>query len=195
MSDETDQDFDPRFDPAFQRGFDPAIPVKQAVPRPKAAPAPVAVQPAPAAVQPPPVIAHPPSSFAPQPVAPVVPPAPAQAAASISPHVGLVEPTAVAPDATPVQDADDDATPAASAPTARNPFLLALGVIAIVLIVVGVVIFVQSGSQFNSREVRSQGDYMSLDATIHMAPFISLLGAATAVGVLFVFAAKWRRRK
>jgi hypothetical protein len=36
---------------------------------------------------------------------------------------------------------------------------------------------------------------MSLDATIHMAPFISLLGAATAIGVVFVFAVKWRRRK
>jgi hypothetical protein len=43
--------------------------------------------------------------------------------------------------------------------------------------------------------VRSQGDYMSLDATIHMAPFIAMLGAATAIGVLFQFAARWQKRK
>jgi hypothetical protein len=36
---------------------------------------------------------------------------------------------------------------------------------------------------------------MSLDATIHTAPFIALLGAATAIGVLFVFAARWRKRR
>jgi hypothetical protein len=35
---------------------------------------------------------------------------------------------------------------------------------------------------------------MSLTATINMAPFIALLGAATAIGVLFVFAARWKRR-
>jgi hypothetical protein len=54
---------------------------------------------------------------------------------------------------------------------------------------------VRSGDAFNSKEVRSQGDYMSLTATIEMAPFIALLGGATAIGVLFVFAAKWRRRR
>jgi hypothetical protein len=43
--------------------------------------------------------------------------------------------------------------------------------------------------------VRSQGDYMSLDASIHSAPFIALLGGATAIGVLFFFASKWRRRR
>jgi uncharacterized membrane protein YidH (DUF202 family) len=78
---------------------------------------------------------------------------------------------------------------------ARNPFLLFLCIIAIALVAAGVWLFVRSGDAFNSREVRSQGDYMSLDATIHMAPFIALLGAATAIGVLFVFASKWRRRR
>jgi hypothetical protein len=77
----------------------------------------------------------------------------------------------------------------------RNPFLLILGVVAVVLVAAGIWLFARSGAAFNSREVRSQGDYMSLDATIHTAPFIALLGAATAIGVLFVFAVRWRKRR
>ena len=169
MSDEKNADVDPRFDPAFQRGFDPAIPIEEYVPEPLPR----------------------------RTVAPPVVPAPVVAAAApplpkADPVLSGVVPTAAADDAShddePLLAVESDASPS------RNPFLLFLGIIAIALVVAGVWLFIRSGDAFNSKEVRSQGDYMSLDASIHSAPFIALLGAATAIGVLFFFASKWRRR-
>ncbi len=143
MTESTKSDFYPRFDPAFQRGFDPATPVREAVP---------AASPA------------------------------ADGSGAIS-----------APVVNAVQDAGEPASPPGSG-QARNPFLVVLGIIAVVLVGVGIWLFVQSGNAFNSHEVRSQGDYMTIYATILMAPYISLLGVATAIGVLFLFAARWRKR-
>jgi hypothetical protein len=173
MSDDKSVDIDPRFDPAFQRGFDQSIPIDEFVPEPQprrtAAPAPV--------------------------VPPVVEPKKVVVAAS--PLAETAEPAAelmgneAAPETAVETVAEEDAD---SSPS-RNPFLLFLVIIAIALVAAGIWLFVRSGDAFNSREVRSQGDYMSLDATIHMAPFIALLGAATAIGVLFVFASKWRKRR
>jgi hypothetical protein len=171
MSDEKNAEVDPRFDPAFQRGFDPAIPVEEYLPEPlprriaapAIAPAPLVAAPAPAAARP---------------------------EAAVAPVAAVVAADADGEsDDEPVVAVDTDASPS------RNPFLLFLGIIAIALVVAGVWLFIRSGDAFNSKEVRSQGDYMSLDATIHSAPFIALLGAATAIGVLFFFASKWRRRR
>jgi hypothetical protein len=171
MSDEKDVEIDPRFDRAFQRGFDPATPVEEYVP--DAAPRRFAEPQRPAAVASPAAGPATPTPSGPGPI--------------------VISASALGTDALPVDDVvsdiEDDASPS------RNPFLLFLGIIAIALVAAGIWLFVRSGDAFNSKEVRSQGDYMSLDATIHMAPFIALLGAATAIGVLFVFAAKWRRRR
>ncbi len=167
MSDEKNTEVDPRFDPAFQRGFDPSIPIEEYVPAPV------------------------PRKSAP----PVAPPAPVVLAPT--PVVAQPSPAAVAPAAPDAEDApaqDTDSPEEADASPSRNPFLLFLGIIAIALVVAGIWLFVQSGDAFNSKEVRSQGDYMSLDSTIHAAPFIALLGGATAIAILFVFAARWRRR-
>lgn len=170
MSDEKNAGVDPRFDPAFQRGFDTSIPIEEYVPAPlpRKLPTPAAQPAKPAAV-------------VPAATAPVVSPA------AVAP----------APDATALELTDSDSAPEVEpdASASRNPFLLFLGIISVALVVAGIWLFVQSGDAFNSKEVRSQGDYMSLDATIHMAPFIALLGGATAIGVLFVFAAQWRRRR
>jgi hypothetical protein len=161
---------DPRFDPAFQRGFDPSIPIEEYVPDPQ-----------PRTVAAPTVIAAP-------------------VAAATQPPLPKPEPAAVpAPQAVvgAVDDVDDEPAVAidADASPARNPFLLFLGIIAIALVAAGIWLFIRSGDAFNSKEVRSQGDYMSLDASIHSAPFIALLGGATAIGVLFFFASKWHRRR
>jgi hypothetical protein len=173
MSDDKSVDIDPRFDPAFQRGFDQSIPIDEFVPELQphktAAPAPVAVP-----VAPPKTVI-----VAPSPIAETPESRPA--------IVETDEPSE--PESETVVEPDLDSSPS------RNPFLLFLVIIAIALVAAGIWLFVRSGDAFNSREVRSQGDYMSLDATIHMAPFIALLGAATAIGVLFVFASKWRRRR
>jgi hypothetical protein len=174
MSDDKDVEIDPRFDPAFQRGFDPSIPIEEYVPTPlpRSAPArPPATEPAQATAIVPPGRPVPPPVTTPAEVVPAT--------------------SAVLPDAEPEAEAD----PALESSPSRNPFLLFLGIIAIALVAAGIWLFVRSGDAFNSKEVRSQGDYMSLTATIEMAPFIALLGGATAIGVLFFIAAKWRRRR
>jgi hypothetical protein len=174
MSDHNDAEIDPRFDPAFQRGFDPNIPIEEYVPDRlprKPATAPPAAEPI----------------VAPAPVAPAKP-VPPQATES-------PEAEPAAPAELPDADLEPVADPALDSSPSRNPFLLFLGIISIALVAAGIWLFVRSGDAFNSKEVRSQGDYMSLTATIDMAPFIALLGGATAIGVLFVFAAKWRRRR
>jgi hypothetical protein len=169
MSDDRNAEVDPRFDPAFQRGFDPTIPIQEYVPEPS-------------------------------PRRVVIPPAAAQ------PVVSRADPVPAAPDPAPAgllsewdgarADASGaDPEPSAESTPSRNPFLLLLGLIAVALVVAGVWLFIQSGEAFNSTLVRSQGDYMSLDASIHAAPFIALLGGATAIGVVFVFASKWRARR
>jgi hypothetical protein len=173
MSDHDDVEIDPRFDPAFQRGFDPRTPIEEYVPARLPRRAPVV----------------PPDSA---PIAATVPVIPARPAAP--PAAEVNDASSVKPAET--SDVDPEgADPALESNPSRNPFLLFLGIIAIALIAAGIWLFVRSGDAFNSKEVRSQGDYMSLTATIEMAPFIALLGGATAIGVLFVFAAKWRRRR
>jgi hypothetical protein len=175
MSDDERVEIDPRFDPAFQRGFDQSIPIEEYVPDPLPRTIAAAAPPAAPVVEPRTVVVAPPPAVA-----------------------------AVAPESREIVVERDDLDESTTEPTgeseldsspSRNPFLLFLGIIAIALVAAGIWLFVRSGDAFNSREVRSQGDYMSLDATIHMAPFIALLGAATAIGVLFVFASKWRKRR
>jgi hypothetical protein len=184
MAKDSKSDIDPRFDPAFQRGFDPSIPIESSVPprQPRRTAQPpvqraTAEPSAPPAAPAAPTVVAPPVSAEPKPVV--------QAEAVVTdPEAG---------DVATVADAPVDEAPETS--SVRNPFLLFLGIIAVALIAVGVWLFVRSGEAFNTSQVRSQGDYMTLTATINMAPFIALLGAATAIGVLFVFAARWRRRR
>ena len=80
------------------------------------------------------------------------------------------------------------------APAARNPYLIALLIVALLLIAAGIWLFVSTENQFDSSEVQSQGDYISLTALIEFAPFLGLLGGAIIVGVVFVFALRYRRR-
>lgn len=177
MNDDKSARVDPRFDPAFQRGFDQSIPIEEYVPEPRSPRS----TPAPESARPPVVKTPVVTSAAPA-------PAPQRAATQRA--------------ATPVVAAEEiesepetESEPGSDWNPSRNPFLLFLGIISIALIAAGVWLFVRTGDSFNSKVVRSQGDYMSLAATIQAAPFIALLGAATAIGVLFVFAAHWAKRR
>jgi hypothetical protein len=180
MAKDSRSEIDPRFDAAFQRGFDPSIPIDEYVPprQPRRAAAPAA---SPVAVAPVAVTA---------PAVPVAPEAPR----AESPVTSVTRTDQTATETESVASEPITSDPAESN-SVRNPFLLFLGIIAVALIATGVWLFVRSGEAFNSKQVRSQGDYMSLTATIDTAPFIALLGAATAIGVLFVFAARWKRRR
>lgn len=166
MSEEKTSGLDPRFDPAFQRGFDQSAPIDHYVP-----------------------VSAP--RRGPEVTLPVVPAARADEKAPAEDPRGEVAdatPVSLDPAESPTQSVVQDVSPT------RNPYLLVLLIVAVVLIVAGVILFVQTGDEFNSSEVQSQGDYMSLNATIETAPFISLLGGATLIGVLFVFAVRYRRR-
>ena len=161
MSEEKGSGLDPRFDPAFQRGFDQSTPIEHYVP-------------------------DSPQKKRPEVSLPVVPTA----------GTDDEPPTAAAAAPISLDAPESPGRPAVVeevSPTS-NPFLLVLLIVAVVLIVAGVILFVETGNAFNSSEVQSQGDYMSLNATIEMAPFISLLGGATLIGVLFVFAVRYRRK-
>jgi hypothetical protein len=193
MSDDSETHIDPRFDPVFQRGFDPSTSVDESVPAaapPAAAPLAGVPRRAPSSV---PVAAAgaPAPIAAPARIIPVQAPPPLPVSERSAPPVVQAEltPDDVVRLADSPEDIADDSSPT------RNPFLLALGIIAVVLVAVGIWLFGQTGDAFNSSEVRSQGDYMTLVATIQVAPFIALLGGATAISVIFVFAARWRRHR
>jgi hypothetical protein len=179
MSDDTTPQFDPRFSAAFQRGFDPEAVVEKSVPEPVLRPR--ITEPAARVV---------PVTEATAAVPPATVPVTVDVAAAATQEVGQ-QAEFGATSWLDKAEAEPDAQPS----TARNPFLLALGLVAVFLVAGGIGLFVASGGAFNSRDVRSQGDYMSLDALVHAAPFVALLGIATALGVLFVFAAKWRKRR
>jgi hypothetical protein len=185
MSDESKTRIDPRFDPAFQRGFDPSTQVDERVPIAEPRRAPLSGSSA-VSGAPTPIAA--PAKIIPL-QAPPRPPVAQRSTPSAATTPATSDDVVRLDESTEPEDVTDDANPT------RNPFLLALGIIAVVLVAVGIWLFDQTGDAFNSREVRSQGDYMTLVATIQMAPFIALLGGATAIGVIFMFAAKWRRRR
>jgi hypothetical protein len=177
MSDDTTPQFDPRFSAAFQRGFDPEAVVEESAPEPIVRPR----------------ITEPAVRVVPvREAAAVAAPATVDAAAAPTQEIGQQAEFGAT---SWLDKAEADPDPDPQPGTARNPFLLALGLVAVFLVAGGIGLFVTSGGAFNSRDVRSQGDYMSLDALIHAAPFVALLGIATALGVLFVFASHWRKRR
>ena len=149
MSDDASQ-FDPRFDPAFQRGFNGPT---SAVPREK-------LQPTAALAAP--VVA----SVVDAPQAPAV--------------------TSSAPAVTPQVEAEPE-------PRRANPFLISLFVVALLLIGGGLYLVSKLGDMFANPSSSSQYDYITLQALTIGAPLVIVLGIATGIGVLFVYAVRFRR--
>lgn len=184
MSNERKEDFDPRFNPAFQRGFADGADGA--------------------------ATAEPDANWRADEPALVHPSAPSPARAS-SPIAGAAR---LPVDARPTPGADaadtDNGTDAVTqvehypdgeyiaAPepaSVRNPFLVALAAVAVLLVAVGGWVFSQARAGFDdTANIQSQGDFLSLQAMIAAGPSIMLLGVATGIGVLFMFAARWRRR-
>lgn len=154
MSDEASK-FDPRFDPAFQRGYDGPT---SAVPREKLQPT--------ATITPPSPVRE--------------PTAPQQSTRVESAPRFLVEPT-------PVEEED-------LAPRRANPFLIALLVIAVALVGGGLYLTSRLGELFASPGPTDQYDYITLQVMTIAAPMLIVLGIATGIGVLFIYAVRWGRR-
>ena len=175
MTNSTDSEFDPRFDPAFQPGFDPARHVARA--------------PAPGR-----------SSQKQQ--------APQNAQAAQSPLTDAATPAVPTP--TPRVVAVDPLTPAQPASAAEpiapaevyaavrrvDPYLVALWVISAVLVGAGIYSLRLIGDRITA--LTSSGDfggpgYYLLQAFTIGAPMLIVLGLATAVGTVFLLAARSRR--
>ena len=74
-----------------------------------------------------------------------------------------------------------------------NPFLIALGAVAVLL--VGGGLYVLSLLKDLAADAQSsQFDWITVQAVIFAAPLLVVLGLATGVSMLLIFAARWERR-
>jgi hypothetical protein len=73
-----------------------------------------------------------------------------------------------------------------------NPFLIALGAVAVALVVAGLWMATVVSSGFNDQGPTSQVDWAVLQVLMIGSPVCALLGVATGIGILFVFAVRWR---
>jgi hypothetical protein len=177
MTTRDSDEFDPRFDPAFQRGFD----ATESRFRSRAG-----AQRAPEA------------SLAEQPQ----PPSGRRVAVPVAPDhidyaVAQASPPPVAPrEAVASDDRVDGADAAADdAPTRANPFLIALIVVSIALVGGGVWGVQAAREPFLNTDAAVNVDYSGLQMLMTFAPMAIALGIATAVGILFVYAIRWRDRR
>lgn len=74
-----------------------------------------------------------------------------------------------------------------------NPFLVALAAIAVALVVAGLWMASLVSSGFNDQGPTTQVDWALLQILMIASPVTALLGVATGIGVLFIFAVRWRR--
>ncbi|MCU1440985.1 MAG: hypothetical protein JWP85_1982 [Rhodoglobus sp.] len=84
-------------------------------------------------------------------------------------------------------DADD--VPARRA----NPFLIALGVVALALVGGGLYLISRMRDLFASTQNQADFDFVTMQVLMGLAPIIVCLGLATAIGVLFIYAVRWGR--
>jgi hypothetical protein len=85
---------------------------------------------------------------------------------------------------------------ALGAPTRRpNPFLIALTIFSIVLIVGGLWAAQFARESFLTVNLSTDIDYVTLQMVIFGAPLAVAIGIATALGVLFILAQRWRRSR
>jgi hypothetical protein len=141
-----DRDFDPRFDAAFQRGYQGVVDA-----------APKATRPAP-------------------------PPARA-----IEPDVAPVEPPSAPAPVLEKADAED------AGPRGANPFLIALGIAALLLIGGGVYVATRLPALYAATQNSTNFDFVTLQVLIAAAPLSIALGVGTVIGLLFVLALRWGR--
>lgn len=75
-----------------------------------------------------------------------------------------------------------------------NPFLIALGAVATILLGGGLYLVSRLRDLFADTQSTSDFDYVTLQVLMYAAPLVLVLGLATGIGVLFVFATRWNHR-
>ena len=106
-------------------------------------------------------------------------------------------PVAAAPEALPVvqtlvarePEPEDDPSPQRA-----NPFLIAIGVAAIVFVGGGLYLVSRLRDLFADTQSTSAIDYTTLQVLMYAAPLVLVLGLATGVGLLFLLAVRRDRR-
>lgn len=167
--------FDPRYSPEFQRGFDPAV------------------HDGPAATS----ETHeriPTGSNPPAPRVPPIPPAP-----------GSLQSDVVLPPPRPEAEGSGSAVDAADGeaellvPPWRNPYLVVLTILGVVLLAIGVSAFRWSVEQvyqgqfgFGGEDDEARDAWLAAQVAWGLAPLLALAGVLTLIGVIFFIAMTWR---
>ena len=174
MAENETPEFDPRFDPAFQRGFE-GTPAQRDPARPQYTP--------------------------PQPVTGY-----ARTNAGASTTVPRREPIAAweqalaAPESESVLDDEldrgvvDDISrdPEPTYVPGRNPFLIVLLALSVLLIAGGIGGLQWLRNKFLASDIATDLDFVTLQSSTITASIAIGLGLATAIGVLFIYAVRWR---
>lgn len=159
---------DPRFDPAFQRGYDGAPPAAGSPgPAPAMAPQPMAPQP----------MAPPPSTPEPRTTPREDAGSPVGAGVTASAPRTLLTPDSFVADE----------------PRRFNPWLITLGAVSVVLTLGGLLLITRLRDLFADTQNSAEFDYVVLQSLIIGAPILVGLGLATGIGLLFVLALRRAR--
>lgn len=178
---------DPRYDPAFQRGFEGAV-TSGLRRHPAQAPDASIVTPAPYRTAPDRTA---PDRTAPERTAPDrEAPRPGAAAASAD---EAHDPRRPVPESADAAEPDTDAVSPARR-LSRNPFLVALVVLGLALTIGGLIWANQARLLVSGRGAAATDmDYWFLQATVTGAPLTIVAGVSILAGVLFVAATAWNR--
>lgn len=168
MADQKNDRIDPRFNPAFQRGFE-----GEPAPLPSSQRQPVGTVPANERYAAPTVVNE--KQVAPMPQHPAPQHSAAQPSAPPAQH--------------PSEHFDSESALDEAPAVGVNPFLIGLLVVAAALIGAGIYLLQWSRELMNG----SQVDFVLAQTVIYAVPIAIGLGVATAIGVAFVYAVRWRR--
>jgi hypothetical protein len=81
-----------------------------------------------------------------------------------------------------------------ASPGGINPFVIGLGAVSVVLVLGGLYLTAQARELYSSSAGASGFDYATFQVVIYGAPLMIAVGIATAIGILFLFAARWWHR-
>ena len=105
----------------------------------------------------------------------------------------MSEKTPAAPALSPAGEVD--AAAEAERPAGRNPFLIGLTVISVVLVIGGLAGLQWLRGRFLAPDIATELDFVTVQAATTGLVIVIGLGLATAIGVLFVHAANWSKRR
>lgn len=163
MSDQGSSNIDPRFDPAFQRGFEGSVTVSRRRPSPGT-----------------PLVA--PAQDRATSVS-----APARPAAVIRPPESPLEAPVIAQTEPEVEEE--------VVPRGANPFVIGLWVIAAVLVAGGVWGIQWARAAYLTEALTTNVDFVLVEIVRVAAPAAIGLGLATVIGLLFLGAIRWQKRR